>query len=62
MCPDIGASVVVALVLAASVGVADAQRRPPAEPNYDAFYELAPIPSSAAACQRARSPAPSSCR
>jgi len=35
-------SAALALVMAASSGVADAQRRPPVEPNYDAFYELGP--------------------
>src|SRR5688572_28451339 len=33
---------VLALALAASTGVAYAQRRPPAPPNFDAFYELGP--------------------
>ena len=33
---------VLALALAASTGVAHAQRRPPAPPNFDAFYELGP--------------------
>jgi len=33
---------VLALVIAASTGVAQAQRRPPAPPNFDAFYELGP--------------------
>ena len=31
-----------ALALAASTGFAHAQRRPPAPPNFDAFYELGP--------------------
>jgi enterochelin esterase-like enzyme len=33
---------VLILVIAASFGVASAQRRTPSEPNYDAFYELGP--------------------
>ena len=33
---------VLILVIAASTGVATAQRRTPSEPNYDAFYELGP--------------------
>jgi hypothetical protein len=33
---------VLALALAASTGVAHSQRRPPAPPNFDAFYELGP--------------------
>src|SRR6185369_8914588 len=33
---------VLILVIAASFGVASAQRRTPPEPNYDAFYELGP--------------------
>ena len=33
---------ILALVLAASTGFAHAQRRPPAPPNFDAFYELGP--------------------
>ena len=32
----------VALAIAASIGLAQAQRRPPAPPNFDAFYELGP--------------------
>src|SRR5688572_30934693 len=31
-----------AIALAASTSVAHAQRRPPAPPNFDAFYELGP--------------------
>ena len=33
---------VLVLALAASAGFAHAQRRPPAPPNFDAFYELGP--------------------
>jgi hypothetical protein len=33
---------VLALAIAASTGVAHAQRRPAAPPNFDAFYELGP--------------------
>jgi enterochelin esterase family protein len=40
------------LVMAASIGVATAQR-PPAAPNFDAFYELRPrFPGPAAACRK----------
>src|SRR5688572_14062732 len=31
-----------AIVIAPSIGAAQAQRRPPAPPNFDAFYELGP--------------------
>ena len=33
---------ILALALVASTGFAHAQRRPPAPPNFDAFYELGP--------------------
>ena len=33
---------VLILVMAASIGVANGQRRPPSQPNFDAFYELGP--------------------
>jgi hypothetical protein len=53
------------LVMGTAIGVTNAQRRPPSEPNYDAFYELGPdslvrrgVPTTGSTCRRSTTARP----